>query len=108
MLQSPEPVQKTRALYRVVKYTFYKLDPAWRRLPDNDRQSIKNEFLATLRKHDPLIPRTCSLIGTRGDADFMLWIITDSMEEVQSFNSEVRSEERRVGKECRSRWSPYH
>ena len=23
-------------------------------------------------------------------------------------NSTVRSEERRVGKECRSRWSPYH
>ena len=22
--------------------------------------------------------------------------------------SKVRSEERRVGKECRSRWSPYH
>ena len=22
--------------------------------------------------------------------------------------NEVRSEERRVGKECRSRWSPYH
>ena len=22
--------------------------------------------------------------------------------------SDVRSEERRVGKECRSRWSPYH
>src|SRR3546814_14286857 len=31
---------------------------------------------------------------------------------VMSFNPEVRSEERRVGKECvspcRSRWSPYH
>ena len=24
------------------------------------------------------------------------------------FVSEQRSEERRVGKECRSRWSPYH
>ena len=23
-------------------------------------------------------------------------------------NLQVRSEERRVGKECRSRWSPYH
>ena len=23
-------------------------------------------------------------------------------------STEVRSEERRVGKECRSRWSPYH
>src|SRR5437899_10778774 len=88
-LQSPEPVQKTRALYRVVKYTFYKLDPAWRRLPDNDRQSAKDNFLATLRKHNALVPRTYSLIGTRGDADFMLWVITDSMEDLQSFNSEV-------------------
>ena len=26
----------------------------------------------------------------------------------QSNNNTVRSEERRVGKECRSRWSPYH
>ena len=24
------------------------------------------------------------------------------------WNEEIRSEERRVGKECRSRWSPYH
>src|SRR2546422_10705354 len=26
----------------------------------------------------------------------------------QSIYSRLRSEERRVGKECRSRWSPYH
>ena len=26
----------------------------------------------------------------------------------QSLDDRVRSEERRVGKECRSRWSPYH
>src|SRR2546421_8568468 len=25
-----------------------------------------------------------------------------------TFNANYRSEERRVGKECRSRWSPYH
>ena len=24
------------------------------------------------------------------------------------FSRQIRSEERRVGKECRSRWSPYH
>ena len=29
--------------------------------------------------------------------------ITDSLKK-----REIRSEERRVGKECRSRWSPYH
>src|SRR3712207_9121101 len=27
---------------------------------------------------------------------------------VHSLNKKERSEERRVGKECRSRWSPYH
>ena len=28
--------------------------------------------------------------------------------ELTDFGMEERSEERRVGKECRSRWSPYH
>ena len=27
---------------------------------------------------------------------------------IDSFHIDIRSEERRVGKECRSRWSPYH
>ena len=26
----------------------------------------------------------------------------------EKYSNEGRSEERRVGKECRSRWSPYH
>ena len=92
-LQAPGPVQKTTAVYRVVKYTFYKLDPVWRRLADKDRQFAKDSFLATLRKHSAFVPRTYSLIGTRGDADFMLWLITDSMEDLQSFNSEIMKSE---------------
>ena len=32
--------------------------------------------------------------------------LADSKQEVAAFLH--RSEERRVGKECRSRWSPYH
>src|SRR2546430_16348451 len=27
---------------------------------------------------------------------------------IKTYDVEIRSEERRVGKECRSRWSPYH
>ena len=27
---------------------------------------------------------------------------------IQTYEQGTRSEERRVGKECRSRWSPYH
>src|SRR2546425_13050637 len=29
-------------------------------------------------------------------------------EHLEQLSNSVRSEERRVGKECRSRWSPYH
>ena len=33
----------------------------------------------------------------------------DVMEKIKKFaRDNWRSEERRVGKECRSRWSPYH
>ena len=31
-----------------------------------------------------------------------------TVEELKSIYQKSRSEERRVGKECRSRWSPYH
>ena len=32
----------------------------------------------------------------------------DFDKEYEKSKTKVRSEERRVGKECRSRWSPYH
>src|SRR2546426_10177356 len=36
------------------------------------------------------------------------WIQLLQLRSVQAFQHAERSEERRVGKECRSRWSPYH
>ena len=39
----------------------------------------------------------------------ILWLIVgDEDLTVENGGSFMRSEERRVGKECRSRWSPYH
>ena len=38
-----------------------------------------------------------------------IFIITIGIERLLYFmKADSRSEERRVGKECRSRWSPYH
>ena len=34
--------------------------------------------------------------------------VTAGYKAVELMKAHVRSEERRVGKECRSRWSPYH
>ena len=42
-----------------------------------------------------------SIMGVEALADYMI-------DEVQDVYRLQRSEERRVGKECRSRWSPYH
>ena len=37
------------------------------------------------------------------------WVREFRLKALQTFESKpLRSEERRVGKECRSRWSPYH
>ena len=48
------------------------------------------------------------IIGLNGSGKSTLLKIIAGLE--KSFQGEVvfRSEERRVGKECRSRWSPYH
>ena len=40
-------------------------------------------------------------------AVFAPWVAPYSYETQDTLNT-LRSEERRVGKECRSRWSPYH
>src|SRR5258708_25873599 len=42
-----------------------------------------------------------------GDLD-LRWAIRNWTEKTNSALTRGRSEERRVGKECRSRWSPYH
>ena len=42
----------------------------------------------------------------RGLGDVVLTRFSDG--EFQPHFNESRSEERKVGKECRSRWSPYH
>src|SRR3712207_9562193 len=35
-------------------------------------------------------------------------IFSPNLHEIENIRLDERSEERRVGKECRSRWSPYH
>ena len=51
----------------------------------------------------PGIETTLTLNADKTFALHSVYIDRDS-----SFDEKGRSEERRVGKECRSRWSPYH
>ena len=47
-------------------------------------------------------------MSSSNDSDWQSTRFGDLEQFLSTFLSDDRSEERRVGKECRSRWSPYH
>jgi chlorite dismutase len=70
-----------------VKYTFLKVDPAWRRLDVMQRDRDKTEFaLACTDFADDHLLRAFSLMGTRGDADLMLLTQAQNLERIHEFH----------------------
>jgi chlorite dismutase len=74
-----------------VQYAFYKVDPAWRLLPEEQRDTDKREFMAVYDEFSGLMPmlRSYSLVGIRGDVDFMLWKASDDLETLQTLGSRL-------------------
>ena len=52
------------------------------------------------------ITKTLCLMSKEGP--IVICVAGDTKIDNRKFKDTFRSEERRVGKECRSRWSPYH
>jgi chlorite dismutase len=70
-----------------VKYTFLQVDPAWRRLDDDQRAGDKREFIAACEDFaDGHLLRSFSLVGTRGDADLMLLSQAQNLERIHEFH----------------------
>jgi chlorite dismutase len=70
-----------------VKYTFLKLDPAWRRLEDDVRDMHKREFIAACADFaDGHLLRAFSTVGTRGDCDLMLLSQAQNLERIHEFH----------------------
>ncbi len=67
-----------------VAYTFYRVDPAWRRLPVEERAAAKEAFAEVVEdftgRMDSL--RVYTVTGVRPDADFFLWKITQRYEDL--------------------------
>ncbi len=65
-----------------VAYTFYRVDPAWRRLPVEERQAAKDAFADVVEdfadRFDHL--RAYTTTGVRPETDFFLWKITERYE----------------------------
>jgi chlorite dismutase len=70
-----------------VKYTFLKLDPAWRRLDAEDRAAHKREFLAACEDFaSERLLRAFSTVGTRGDTDLMLLAQATNLDRIHEFH----------------------
>jgi chlorite dismutase len=70
-----------------VKYTFLKLESAWRRLDAEERAEHKREFLAACEDFstDHLL-QSFSLVGTRGDADLLLISEAENLDRIHEFH----------------------
>src|SRR5262249_57781083 len=75
-------------------------------------------FFSSRRRHTRSV--SAFLLNRSSDLEVVIWTaplppetelsrqMTTSTTSIDIMGLQARSEERRVGKECRSRWSPYH
>lgn len=68
---------------RFVQYLFFKADPLWRRLPDEERTRGRREFSQVVEATADVQTFSYSTLGLKVDADFMLWRIADSLDPLQ-------------------------
>ena len=70
-----------------VKFTFVKLDPAWRRRDPADRARDKQEFAAACNDFaEDHFLRAYSLVGTRGDTDLMIRVSCPTLEPIHELH----------------------
>ena len=70
-----------------VKFTFFKLDPAWRRRSPEERARDKGEFLAACEDFaEDRSLRAYSTVGTRGDTDLLLLSQSPALEDLHTFH----------------------
>jgi chlorite dismutase len=83
-----------RSERQFLNYGFFKLDPAFRRLPLEEKRSAAAEFAELVQRwqeRDGFIIRTYSLVGIRGDVDFMFWRIARDVTKFQEMQAEINA-----------------
>jgi chlorite dismutase len=75
-----------------LNFSFFKVDPKWRWLNEIGKEEAAKEFASLVEVANTKIKvHTYSTLGLRADADFMIWMISDSIEKTQVMTSKVYS-----------------
>ena len=73
-----------------VKHSFFKVSSEWRRLSPGERDHSKNQFAEVVAEFsDRIAIGSYSLVGTRGDVDFMLWKISPALEAINDLLAQI-------------------
>ena len=87
----PSPVSSAAAP-TYLNFSFYKVDAKWRWLNDVAKDEAAKEFSNLVdAANTKLKVRTYSTLGLRSDMDFLLWMISDSIEKMQILTSKIYS-----------------
>ena len=77
-----------------VKHSFFKVSTEWRRLPPGERDHSKNQFAEVVAEFsDRIAIGSYSLVGTRGDVDFMLWKISPALDAINELLAQLNRTE---------------
>src|SRR5580765_7965829 len=65
-------------------YSFFRVDPAWRRLPVEEREAAKDAFAEVIEDFAPRFDylSAYSTTGVRPETDFFFWKITQRYEDL--------------------------
>ena len=75
-----------------IRFAFYKVRPEWRLRSAEQREADRAEVAALIEEigaREQVLIRTYSLVGTRGDADLMVWLVSDSIDDLHEFGTRL-------------------
>lgn len=80
-----------RKFGQYVSFTFFRVDPAWRRLSREVKEDGIGEFLKVVEAYrDRVAIRPYSTIGLRADTDFLLWLASKELQAIQDLAADLR------------------
>jgi len=69
-------------------FSFFKIDPKWRWMADLAKEESARE-LENVMQNLPVRIRTYSTLGLRDDSDFLIWFMSESLEDIQDAISKI-------------------
>ncbi|MBK9922647.1 MAG: chlorite dismutase family protein [Elusimicrobia bacterium] len=84
----PETAGAAPAARQFVNFTFFKIDPAWRRLSETERATGRKEAVEALAPFSSsVITLAYSTFGFRPETDFFLWRISYRLEDFEEMSA---------------------